>query len=134
MSPGELPSRVLEAKGPDIVRRRTDEGDPGRLAGLGKGGVLGQEAVAGVDRLRPCRPGGGQHSLDVQVTFAGRCRADAHRLVSFPDVGRAGVGVGEHRNGCHPHAAQGADDPAGDGAAVSDQDLVEHGLTPRWRR
>ena len=39
------------------VGRRADEGDAGVGAGLGQGGVLGQEAVAGVDRVgaRPHR-------------------------------------------------------------------------------
>ena len=35
----------------DRLRRRADPGEPGRLDGAGEVGVLGQEAVAGVDRV-----------------------------------------------------------------------------------
>ena len=44
-------ARVLEPIASIARRRRADEGDPGVLQALGERGVLGQEAVAGVDGL-----------------------------------------------------------------------------------
>ena len=130
MGPGQVPGGVLETEGADVVRRGADEGDARRLAGLRKGRILGQESVPRMDRLRPRRPGGGQHGLDVEVALPRRGGPDAHRLVGLPDMGRACIGIGEDGHGSDAHPAQGADDPAGDGAAVGDQDLVEHASHP----
>jgi len=38
---------------------------------------------------------------------------------------RAGIGVGEHRDGAIAQGMRGARDPAGDLAAIGDQDLAE---------
>ena len=38
---------------------------------------------------------------------------------------RVAIGVGEHRDRAQPHALGRADDPAGDLAAIGDQQLVE---------
>ena len=45
----------LVAHGADRGGRRADEDEPGRLAGRGEGGVLGEEAVAGMDRVGAAR-------------------------------------------------------------------------------
>ena len=44
---------VLQSHGADGARRRTDEYDPGRVAGLREVRILGQEPIAGMDALRP---------------------------------------------------------------------------------
>ena len=72
-------------------------------------------------------PGRVQDALDVQVAGAGRRRADADGLVGQAHVQGMRVGVGVDRHGAHAQLLEGADDAAGDGAAVGDQDLVEHG-------
>ena len=50
-----------------------------------------------------------------------------HRLVRHLDMQRVAVGVRIHGDRLDPHPPRGLDDPAGDLAAVRDQDLLEHG-------
>ncbi len=45
--------RILQPHGADGLRGRADEGDASLDAGFGEFGVLGEEAVAGMDALRP---------------------------------------------------------------------------------
>ena len=94
---------------------------------LGEVGVLGQEAVAGVDGLGAGGFRGGQHLPSVQIGFAGGGGADQHRLVSLAHVQGAGVGLGIDGDGAQAHAAGGAEHAAGDLAAIGDQDGFEHG-------
>jgi hypothetical protein len=99
----------------------------GRRAGLGEVLVLGQEAVAGVNRLRAGGAGRLQDAVAAQIALARGSRADADRLVGQPHMARVRVGLGMHRHRGDAQAPRGADDPAGDLAAVGDQDLREHG-------
>ncbi|MNM87516.1 hypothetical protein D3C81_996990 [compost metagenome] len=123
----QLLGRALAAHRVDGGGRRADEDQPRRGAGLGKGLVLGQEAVAGVDGL-----GAGflRHFNDVvgaQVAVARGSAADMDRLVAEGDVAGIGVGIRIHRDGADTEPAAGGGDTAGDLAAVGDQDLAEHG-------
>ena len=109
----------------DRLGRGADEDDPGVGAGLGEGCVLGEKAVAGVDRAGsglPC-------SLDdlpaVEVGLGCRRRADLHGHVGCGNVRRVGVGLGVDGDGAQPHLAGAADYPAGDLAAVGHEDRVE---------
>ena len=72
------PRRELVPGRLEHVRARPDEHDARRLARPRQPRVLGQEAVARVDRLRPRRDRGRDHRLHVQVTLR---RADS---VTFP--------------------------------------------------
>jgi hypothetical protein len=104
---------------------RSDENEPGIRASLREVGILGQESVAGMDgagarRLRRLDDG-----FDVQVAVLRRRRADQHGLVGECDVHGVAIGVGEHRHRSQAHALGRAHDPAGDLAAVGDQQLVE---------
>ena len=83
--------------------RRADEDDAGVGAGLGEF-VLGQEAVAGMDRLRAREPGD-LEDVAAQVDSFGAAAADV-RLVAGRDMHGAGVGFGEHRDGLDAHAAR----------------------------
>ena len=49
-----------------------------------------------------------------------------HRLVGHLDMQRVAVGVGIDRDRLDTHLARGLDDPAGDLAAIGDQDALEH--------
>ena len=80
-------------------------------AAAGEVGILGEEAVAGVDRLRA----GAQRSFDdaaaVQVALAGGSRPDVHRLISGTHVRGPGVRIGVNRHAADPHVAKRADHP-----------------------
>ena len=52
------------------VRAGADEDEVVVLARADEGRVLGEEAVAGMDRLAAGRPGGGDHVRDPQVALA----------------------------------------------------------------
>jgi hypothetical protein len=45
-----------------------------------------------------------------------------HRLVGHLDMQRLGIGIGIDRDGATPRRARGADDAAGDLAAIGDQE------------
>ena len=77
--------RMCSAVGPD-------EGEAVLLDHLGEVGVLGEEAVARMDRVRPGDLGRGQDRHRVQVAVGRLGRADAHALVGESDVHR-----GRHR-------------------------------------
>ena len=113
----------------DRGRRRPDEGDPRRLEGGHERSVLGEEAEAGVHRVRPGRAGRLHHRLDVEVALCRGRRADAHRPVRHAHVRRALVRLGVDGGRRDPEAPRGARDPARDLAPVRDEDAPEaHGL------
>ena len=61
-----------------------------------------------------------------EIAFGRRRRPDRIGLVALPDMQRAGVGVRIDRDGAKPEPRGGARDPAGDLAAVGNQDGREH--------
>ena len=63
--------------------------------------------------------------LDPQVAVLGGRPSDRDRLVGERDVHRVAIGLREHRDGAQPQALGRAHDPAGDLAAIGDQELVE---------
>ena len=72
--------------------------------------------------------------LDSEIAFGRRRRADRHGLVRHLHVKRVAVGLGIDRDRLDAQAARGLDDPAGDLAAIGDQDTLEHaGLNPPSR-
>ncbi|OIQ81148.1 hypothetical protein GALL_370930 [mine drainage metagenome] len=129
--PRQFARGVLEAEGAHLRRRGADEVDAGGLAGFGEIRVLRQEAVAGMDGLRAGLPGRVEDGLGLQIALRRRTRADAHGGIGHAHVSAVAVGLGIHRHGANAHALEGADDAAGDGAAIGDQDGVEHGVLRR---
>ena len=115
--------RGLAAHGADRRRRRPDERRARRRDRLGEIGVLRQEAVARVNRVRARLLDRVDNLVGAQVALARRRRPDRDRLVGEPHVHRGGVRVRVHRDGAQIELAAGADHPAGDLAAVGDQDL-----------
>ena len=75
----DLAGARLRAHRVDRARRRADEDDPGLLAGARERGVLGEEAVAGVDRLGARLLRDLEDLVDLQVALAGRARGRAGR-------------------------------------------------------
>ena len=93
-----------------------------------KGFALGQEAVAGMHGFRAGLAAGLDDPVDHEIAFGGRRRPDQNRLVGHLDMERVAVGLGIDRDGRDPHPAGRLDDPAGDLAAIGDQNSFEHGL------
>ena len=116
----------LVAHRADRGGRRADEDDALGRQRLGEGGVLGEEAVARMDRLGAGRERRLDDPLDPQVALRGGRRPDRHRLVGHAHVQRLGIGLGVDRDRRDAQPPAGADHAAGDLAAVGDQDLPEH--------
>ena len=97
---------------------------PAAVAGFGEIRVLGQEAVAGMDRLRAARARRIDDARDRQIALARRRRPDQdapRRPCATCSASASAVGI--DRDGARCPGAGGADDPAGDLAAIGDQDL-----------
>ena len=88
---GDVPGDGLVAEVADRLRRRADPGQSGVQHRLREFGVLGQEAVAGVHRVRAGALGRLDHLVDDEVRLAGRRPAQRERLVGHPDVQRVPV-------------------------------------------
>jgi len=127
------PQRLhLVAREPQYLGGRADEGDPGVGSGLGEAGVLGEEAVAGVDGVRAGLPCHANDLVHVKVGADGvALLPDLVGLVRLLPVDRIAVVVGIDRHGPRPQLGGGAEAANGDLAAVGDQDLAEH-RTPRF--
>jgi len=82
----ELARRVFQAEVQHLPRGRTDEGDAGRPAGIGKGGVLAEKTVTGVYGFGATGQCGCQNLILAQITFRRRRRPDADRFVGLRDV------------------------------------------------
>ena len=114
--------------------RGANEHDAVVAAHLGELRVLGQEAVAGVDRIGSRNNRGGEQVRDVQVGVFGGRRADADGLVGQQHGERLGVGlgVGHHRldskfAGRPQHAQR-------DLSPVGDQDFFKHSASQDAKR
>ena len=116
----------LVAHDADMLGLRADEGDVVMLQHLGEAGVLGEEAVAGMDGVRAGDLAGGDQRRDVEIAVAGGRRADADALVGEAHMHGVGVGGGMDRDGGDAEFLGGAQDAQGDLAPVGDEDLVEH--------
>jgi hypothetical protein len=110
----------------DRARVRADEDDAGGLQRARKRFALGQEAVAGMHGLGARLAAGLHDLLDHQIALGGCGRADQNGLVGHLDMEGIAVGLGIDRNRLNSHAASGLDDPAGDFAAIGDQNAFEH--------
>ena len=99
----------------------SDKHDAGLFERPGEGGVLRQEAVAGMDRLGAGRLGRGDDLADIEIGLGGLRRADRNGLVGHIDVQRVAVGLGIDRHGLDAEPARGPDDAAGDLAPIGDE-------------
>ena len=126
---GREPARArLLAHRLDRLRRGADEDDPRVRAAAGERGVLGEEAVPGMERVAPRLPARGQHRVDVEVALRGGRRPDRDRLVGETDVNGVPVGLRVDGDRRDLELAQGAENADCDLTAVGDEDLAEHGL------
>ena len=113
--------RVLQPHRGDRGRARADPDQPGIEHGLGEPGVFRKEPVAGVDRLGAAGAGGSDDAFANEIAFACRRWTDVDGLVGLADVQRVCVGVGIDRDGADAQPPRGADDPAGDFAAICNE-------------
>ncbi len=119
---GDLVARHLER-----LRRRSDEGDAVLGGARGELAVLGEESVAGVDRVGAGLQRDADDLVDIEVCAHGMTRlADHVGLVRLLPMERAAVLVREHRDGAGSQFVRGAEGSDGDLTAVGDQDLAEH--------
>ncbi len=127
----------LAAHQRDRISRRADERQPRVGARTREGGVLGQEPVTGMHRVRAGALRGVDDGVDAQVALDRFARTDVERLVRLAHVARVAVAVGKHCHGRQPHFAAGADNPDGDLAAIRYQDFhqsVRQGRPPYAQR
>ena len=122
----------------DLVAHRRDRfgsGPDKHNTGLGERArerhVLRQKPVPRMNRLGAARAAGFDDPVDPQIAFGRRRRSDPDRFVGHAHVKRLGVGIRIDRDRGDPHPPRGADDAAGDLAAIGDQDFAEH---EPWRR
>ena len=108
------------------MRRGSDKGESGILAGLRESGVFAQESVTGMDRFRAMAARGIENAVDIQIAF-GRWRGtDVRGFVGFPDVQRGAIDIGINCHRTNAHLAESANDSQGDLAAVGNQNFREH--------
>ena len=135
---GEFLRLDLVAHRLDGVRVRPDEHDASRLQRLRESGAFRQKTIAGMDRLSAGLAAGCDDLIDDQIGLGRRRGADGDGFVGHLDMQRIRVGLGIDSHGLDPEPSRGLHHPAGDFAAVGDQDLVEHaappaGGFPGWR-
>ena len=128
---GQRPRGVLEAEHPQLFRRRADKSDTGCFAGFGERGVFREKAIARMNRRGATGFGRGEYFLHRQIGAGRRAFAQAAGFVGLLDMQAGGIGFGIHRHALDRKLAQGAQDAAGDGATVGDQQFFEHGKTPQ---
>ena len=90
------------------------------LAQSGNMGVVGQEAVAGVNGLGTGQYGGADNLVFIQIAVGGFRAADAVALVRQRHVKGVFVGFGVDRNRGHAHFLAGPYNPDGDFPPVCD--------------
>ena len=121
----DVPGLHLVAEGVDGRGRGADPDEAGVEDRLGEARVLGEEAVAGVHRVRARLLGDRDDLLDVEVGVRGSGAVEAVRLVGQPHEERVPVGLRVDRHTADAGVLAGPDDPDRDLAAVGDQDLLQ---------
>ncbi len=117
---------ALRAHAIDRGRRRTDEHDARLRTGPRELRVFRQEAVARVDAVAAVFPCHREDFRAVQVALARSRRADADRRVGEARVQRVAIRLGKDGDRAQAQPPRGADDTAGDLAAIGNQDALQH--------
>ena len=112
----------------DRIVLRADELDAFFFQATREFGVLGQEAVTGMDGFGAGLLAGGNDLVHHQVGLFRRSRADTDGFIGKIDMQGVLVGLGIDGDCGDAHLAGSLDDAAGDFAAVCDQNLGEHVL------
>ena len=117
----------LRAHDVDRLGRWADPGEPGVLDGAREGRVLGEESVAGMDRLGAGALRCVDHSLLDEVALRRRSRAEQVGLVGGTHVERVAIRLRVDGDRRDPELPQRAEDPDRNLATVGDEHLREAG-------
>ena len=88
--------------------------------------VLGQEAVAGMDRLYVADLGSADDVLDEQITVGSLRRADADRLIGEFQVVGSTISFTANGDRFDPHLAARAENPQRDLSSIRNQNALKH--------
>src|SRR5262249_34138290 len=117
----------------DLVAHRGDRfgiGPDEHDAGFGQRGCegfpFGKKAIARMDRRRAAGLGGRDDLFDVEIALRSGRRTDGDRFIGHLDMERIAIGVRINCDRRNTHATRRLDDPAGDLAAIGNQDSLEH--------
>ena len=124
-SEGDVARLDLVAEAVDGLGAGPDPHQTGVDDLLREAGVLGEEAVAGVNGIRTRLVGDLDELVLQQVGVAGRRAPEGVGLVRDLDVEGVPVGVGVDGHGCDPVVGAGAGDADGDLTAVGDEDFAD---------
>ena len=124
-----MPSRYLVAQRADRRRWRADPDQTGIDDGLGEFGVLGQEAVSGMDGVCTTALGHVEKLVDDQVRLGGCITIQGVRLIGCLDVQGVTVGVGVDRDAGKTGVPAGTGDPM----AISPRFAIRTLRTPESR-
>ena len=105
---------------------RPDEDEVVVLARLDEIGILGQEAVAGMNGVTVSRLARGHDRRNVQIALGCAWRSNAHRAVREPRVQCARVRCRVHGDRFHAELVQRADDAHRDLSTVRHEHAREH--------
>ena len=125
--------RQLRPHGLDDVGGRSDEDEAGLPARPGEGGVLGEEAVSGVDGVGAARARRRHQGVDAEIGLGRGGPGQTDDLVGLGHVGGAGIGIGADRHAVDAHGMGAAHDATGDLAPVGHQELRDHRPSPGTR-
>ncbi len=117
----------LAAQSAHRLRRRADEDEAGLGAGSGEVGIFAQEAVAGMDGVDAAVGGDGQQLVAVEIGVGRGAAVQRVGLVRLAHPHGPLVHVGVDGHGADAQLVAGANDAAGDLAAVGDQHFAEGG-------
>src|SRR5690606_1794625 len=104
----------------------TDPDEPGVDDGAGEVGVLGEEPVSGVDGVGAGALGRVEDRVDVEIGLGGCHPRQFDGNVGFADMGLVPICGGMDGHGGDAHLPAGAEDAAGDLAAVGHEDPGHH--------
>src|SRR5215469_130325 len=113
-----------------MARARADKGQTRALACLGEVTILGEEAVAGMDRVGTEGGCSAQNRRDVEVAVFGGRRADTDRFIGHSYVECVFVGGGIDRDRRNTELAASADNTNCNRSPISDEQLLEHPSAP----
>lgn len=128
---GQCLGRNLVAEQIERFGRRPDEYDALLAATPRQRGILGKEAVAGMQGVAPGRLRGCDDCVDIEI---GACALPRNfmRRVGCTDVQRCGVVRGIDGDGGKPCVCRGARDANGNLAAIGDQQPLKEHESVRW--